>query len=112
MRVSDVRRCSVSSATTRSLSSFFTASPPRDESSPHAGGLAEEVILVLRSASGRLLRLRAFGTAAASGLRRRACLRGYCFCVFLQFLDDPACPCRIDVNSGAHRTRQRDLTDV
>jgi hypothetical protein len=36
-----VRSRSVSSATTRSLSSFFTNSPPRYESSPHTGGLAE-----------------------------------------------------------------------
>src|SRR4051794_31598111 len=68
MSVCELRRYSVSSATTRSLSSFFTASPPRNDSSPHTGGLAEEVNLVLRSASTGLLTRR----APASCLRRRA----------------------------------------
>src|SRR5688572_17707796 len=34
---------SASSLTTRSLSLFFIHTPPLNESSPHAGGLAEEV---------------------------------------------------------------------
>src|SRR5207253_7815115 len=48
---------------------------------------------------------------AASCLRRRA-LCAYRFCLFLQFLDDPARLGLVDVNAGAHGTRQSDLPDV
>src|SRR5262249_39067017 len=49
---------------------------------------------------------------ATSCLRRRASLCGNCFCLLLQFVDDPARLLWIDVNAGAHRTRQRDLPYV
>ena len=39
-------------------------------------------------------------------------LRGYGFCLLLQFLDDPAGPGRIHVDPRAHRARQGDATNV
>src|SRR5579884_3495411 len=115
-RVSDERSRSVSSATTRSLSSFFTESPPLRESSPHVGGLAE------RRFSNPLRR-----TPPREGFRRRSgcflslaiglvtdcyLLRGNGLLGFVQLVEDTARLQRVDVNPRAHRRGQRDLPDV
>src|SRR3954447_12574140 len=95
-----------SSAPPCALASFFICSPPRTiRARTQAGSLRRRKPLH-RSASGRPLPCGCF-LSLASGV-----LCGNCFCLLLQLFEDPARLRRIDVNSWAHRTRERDLPDV
>src|SRR5205823_9449217 len=78
-----------------------------NESSPHSGGLAEGgKNLFHRSASGGPLPRGCLLSRATGFWLRRNCF------LLLQLLDDAAGLLRVDSDSGAHGSCQRDLPDV
>src|SRR5919108_4796746 len=118
MSVSDARRRSASSATTRSLSLFSTESPPRTIA-PAEGGHEQRRFSLgpprldfcpsrdgqLSLATGYVYVTPLYGRGSAPALHG-------CGLGSLLLVRDPTRALGIDADPGAHRARQRDREDV